>query len=176
MKKVLYIVEGETERRFFRFLQQKEFIQPGKIAVFNLMQEPLKPTNNILTSKIDRAYCVLDTDCVEKDNLVKLMENRKQLQQICSKNKIYLLIQNRNFEDELRCVFSCKKIGKFLKLKNTRLEDVKRYLAQQIDYKGYISCENIKRYGTRSSPFKQRLIANGMGLLDSVFIDISKCR
>ena len=52
MDKVLYIGEGEIEERFFDFLNQNDFIQPGRFRKFNLMQEKLSGVSDIL-KKLD---------------------------------------------------------------------------------------------------------------------------
>ena len=96
MSKILYIAEGEIEKRFIDFLKHEEFIVAGRFAKFNLMQDKLKESNDILTRKMDKIFCILDTDVV---NISNLLFNLKKLADICPKN-IFTLIQNRNFEDE----------------------------------------------------------------------------
>lgn len=101
MTKILYIAEGEIEERFITFLVQNNFIQCGRFLKFNLLQNRLKDSSNILRSKKDRIYCILDTDVVSPDNISNLIFNSKKIMTIC-KNNVFFLIQKRNFEDELK--------------------------------------------------------------------------
>ncbi len=118
MTKVLYIGEGEIEERFFGFLNQNDFIQPGRFRKFNLMQTKLLRSNDLLKSFRDKVYCVLDTDCIETTNFDTLFHNVKMLRSICSGN-VFLLIQNKNFEDELSYVLECKNLCEKFNLKHS---------------------------------------------------------
>ena len=122
MTKVLYIGEGEIEERFFGFLNQNDFIQPGRFRKFNLMQTKLLRSNDLLKSFRDKVYCVLDTDCIETTNFDTLFHNVKMLRSICSGN-VFLLIQNKNFEDELSYVLECKNLCEKFNLKHSTRKD-----------------------------------------------------
>lgn len=86
MTKILYIGEGEIEKRFFDFLNQNDFIQTGRFRKFNLMQEKLPDASELLKNKMGKVYCVLDTDCIETTNFDTLIQNIKLLKRICPVN------------------------------------------------------------------------------------------
>ena len=71
MNNVLYIVEGETEEYFLEYLKKESLIVPGRFAKFNLMQDVLKATDIILTNRVGKVFCILDTDCVDMNFLEK---------------------------------------------------------------------------------------------------------
>ena len=83
MNKVLYIAEGEIEERFVKYLTSNDIIMPGRFDKFNLMQNKLKDTNRILTRIFDQIYAIIDTDCMETENLDKLIHNIDKLKYIC---------------------------------------------------------------------------------------------
>ena len=156
MTKVLYIGEGEIEERFFDFLNQNNFIQLGRFRKFNLMQEKLSGASDILKKIMDKVYCVLDTDCIEKVNFDTLVYNIGLLKRICPRN-IFLLIQNKNFEDELSYVLECKNLCEKFKMKHSTQSDLKRHLAQSVSYSRIISKNNLVRYCRRPEEFKDEL-------------------
>ena len=156
MAKVLYIGEGEIEERFFDFLNQNDFIQPGRFRKFNLMQKILSSASELLKKKMDKVYCVLDTDCIEAINFDTLIQNINLLKRICPVN-IFLLIQNKNFEDELLYVLVCKNLCDKLNLKHSTQKDLKKHLAQSVSYSRIISKENLVRYCRRPEDFKTEL-------------------
>lgn len=156
MTKVLYIGEGEIEERFFDFLNQNDFIQPGRFRKFNLMQKILSGASELLKNKMDKVYCVLDTDCIEATNFDTLIQNIKLLKRICPRN-IFLLIQNKNFEDELLYVLDCKNLCDKFNLKHSTQKDLKKHLAQSVSYGRIISKKNLVRYCRRPEDFKAEL-------------------
>ena len=156
MAKVLYIGEGEIEERFFDFLNQNDFIQTGLFKRLNLMQKKLSGSNDLLKKIMDKVYCVLDTDCIETTNFDTLLHNVKMLRSICPRN-IFLLIQNKNFEDELSYVLECKNLCERFKLKHSTQSDLKRHLAQSVSYSRIISKKNLIRYCRRPEDFKTEL-------------------
>jgi hypothetical protein len=96
---IIYIVEGENEKKLLKNLKNGEYIPSGKIFITNLMQIALKSTSSIFDKMIDKVFCVIDTDVVEKCNLDKFSKNYKLL---TSKAKaVYILVQNKKLEDEL---------------------------------------------------------------------------
>lgn len=156
MTKILYIGEGEIEKRFFDFLNQNDFIQTGRFRKFNLMQEKLPDASELLKNKMGKVYCVLDTDCIETTNFDTLIQNIKLLKRICPVN-IFLLIQNKNFGDELSYVLECKNLCERFKLKHSTQSDLKRHLAQSVSYSRIISKNNLVRYCRRPEEFKDEL-------------------
>lgn len=156
MSRILYIADGEIEERFFDFLKVNDFICSGRFRKFNLMREKLSGASDILKKIMDKVYCVLDTDCIEKVNFDTLVYNIGLLKRICPRN-ILLLIQNKNFEDELSYVLECKNLCERFKLKHSTQSDLKRHLAQSVSYVGIISRENLVLYCRRPEEFKDEL-------------------
>ncbi len=156
MAKVLYIAEGKIEERFFDFLKRNDFIQSGRFREFNLMQDKLSGSNDLLKKIMDKVYCVLDTDCIDKTNFDTLLHNLGMLKSICPRN-IFLLIQNKNFEDELSYVLECKNLCDKFNLKYSSEKDLKKHLAQAVNYLGIISRKNLIRYCRRPDEFKDEL-------------------
>lgn len=158
MAKILYIAEGEIEERFINFLKQADLIQTGRFKKFNLMQNQLKDSSNILAQNVDAVYCILDTDLVAQDNLDNLVFNLKKLAGICPKS-VFCLVQNQNFEDELKFLLDCGDLGKFFKLPYNTTKDLKTYLAQSINYEKFISKKNLIRYCNRFESFAEKVQA-----------------
>ena len=156
MSRILYVAEGEIEERFINFLKQHEFIPAGRFAKFNLMQDRLKDTSGILTKKVSKIYCILDTDIVNEENISNLIFNVKKLTEICP-HDIFNLVQNKNFEDELRYILDYHDLGKLFNLPHNTTKDLKKYLAQTIKYENYISDKNLIKYCSRSECFKEAL-------------------
>lgn len=156
MAKVLYIAEGEIEGRFINFLKQADLIQTGRFKKFNLMQNQLKDSSNILTQKFDDIYCILDTDLAAPDNIDNLVFNLKKLAGLHPKS-VFCLVQNKNFEDELKFLLDCGDLGKFFKLPHNTTKDLKTYLAQSVNYEKFISKENLIRYCSRFENFAEKV-------------------
>lgn len=156
MDRILYIVEGEIEIRFFDFLTKNNLIQPGKRKLFNLMQERLLYTNDIFTKKEwKKIFAVLDTDRVDKCNIETLTYNVSMLKKICARH-LYLLIQNKNFEDELQYMLSCRSLqslAQALECRHHSRHDIKTFLSQTVRYSGLISIEHLQRYCKRQDTF-----------------------
>lgn len=123
----LYIVEGEIEEQFLRFLILKHYIKPGKIQIFNLMQQELKQTNNILTKQHDKVFCIIDTDRTEKSCITKLYHNYKTL---CQANaSVKIIPQNHNFEEELSHILGGKNLNHALGISHSGKQNLKRKLS-----------------------------------------------
>ena len=120
------------------------------------MQEKLSGASDILKKIMDKVYCVLDTDCIEKVNFETLVYNIGLLKRICPRN-IFLLIQNKNFEDELSYMLECKNLYEKFKMKHSTQSDLKRHLAQSVSYSRIISKNNLVRYCRRPEEFKDEL-------------------
>lgn len=173
MPKILYIVEGTIEKRFFQSLQRQKLIKPGKISIFNMMQAKLEATNNILTMKRSRVVAALDTDCFEDNNLDKLIHNSKMLKQICG--NVCFLIQNKNFEDELKQIFSTSDLCGYFGLKHKTQKDLKHYLAQSVIYDN-MSWDRLDYYCARTDKFVSVVTAKGYTYLAEKVIGIRQCR
>lgn len=153
MSKILYIAEGEIEERFINFLKQNALIKSGRFKKFNLMQEKLKNNNSILTKKVTTVYCILDTDITTPENISTLIFNLNKLAEVCLRH-VFCLVQNKNFEDELKFILNCHDLGAFFKLPHNTTKDIKTYLAQAVNYSRHISRTNLNRYCSRSENFK----------------------
>ncbi len=163
MTKTIYIVEGEIEERFFDFIIQNDYIAPGRITIFNLMQDELRETNAIFTKRIGKVFAILDTDKTGIDNLMTLEHNVSMLKTVCQKH-LSLLIQNQNFEDELRYMLSCQSLQALcqkLGIRHCTRTDVKTFLSQSVHYKQLISTKQLQRYCTRQGSFLN-LIPNSL--------------
>ena len=120
----------------------------GRFRKFNLMQDKLSSSSDLLKKIMDKVYCVLNTDCVAATNFRTLAHNVKLLKSICPVN-IFLLIQNKNFEDELSYVPECNNLCDKFNLKHSSQKDLKRHLAQSVSYSKIVSKENLTRYCRR---------------------------
>lgn len=146
----MYIMEGEIEERFIKSLKAMGVIAPGRIEVFNLMQQRLKVTSGLLTMIYDRVIGIIDTDIVNHCELENLVFNLKMLSEV-SKKPIYLLVQNKNFEDELCFMASVNSLQMLLGLKCHTLKDIKKFLAQKVDYEKLSSRVVFDKYCTRGN-------------------------
>ena len=173
-KKVLYIAEGEIEEKFIKYLINYNFIQIGQFKKFNLMQEKLKNTSNILTKKCDKIFAIVDTDCLEEENINKLIFNLKQLKLICPM-RLYLLIQNKNFEDELKYILNCNNLCEYFGLKHKTIKDLKVFLTQSVNYRSHISKDNIVKYCCRFESFKDKLKECGKSISEKMILTIEIC-
>lgn len=97
MARNIYIMEGETEEKFFRCLRDYLKID-GKPVKHNLFNKKLGPS--ILGEKYNKIVLVLDTDLIEKHHIEMFLNNLKKLKSL-SKFKITVCLQDKNFEDEL---------------------------------------------------------------------------
>ena len=173
MNKVLYIAEGETEERFVKYLTSNDIIMAGRFAKFNLMQDKMKNTNNILTRTFEKVCGIIDTDCMEIENLDKLIHNVDKLKYICP--KIYILVQNKNFEGELRYILNHKNLNEYFGLKNKTSRDLKVFLAQSVNYKNHISSDNIKIYCCRFESFIDKLKECKKAISEKIVVSVEIC-
>ncbi len=110
MNNRFYIVEGETEKAFFDYLKEDQFIDSGKIRKYNLMQKVIPCGENFLSLRNAEYICVIDTDVITDTTPDHLTKNLKTLVRTTnSSKKVKLLMQNRNFEDELCRILECRK-------------------------------------------------------------------
>lgn len=157
MSRVIYIVEGKTESVFIKQMIDLDYTEPGKVFELNLMQQKIKPTDNIMSRKVALVNAVIDTDVAYAVNLECLKHNIKILTSI---GKVKLWIQNSNFEEELCYMLRCNNIaalGNKFSLKNPSLRWVKNYLAQSVRYANYIKREDFSRYCVRSDKFGEMI-------------------
>lgn len=101
-----YIVEGETEKAFLEFLKETHYITPGKIRIFNLMQQTLSDGQDFLSVRNPELIGIIDTDVIHTGVHEHLLSNIKRMQR---SGRIKILMQNKNFEDELSRLLQCKR-------------------------------------------------------------------
>ncbi len=127
-----YIVEGETEAAFLTFLKDYHHIAPGKIRIFNLMQKKLSLAQDFLSLRNVELLCIIDTDIAGETNLQCLAANVRQMKKSIPLRNIKLLAQDKNFEDELCRLLSCKTsdLSQKLHCKEQGAKQLKRELAR----------------------------------------------
>jgi hypothetical protein len=104
---IIYIVEGKNEEKFLSGLKNCDYIPCGRIFIENLMQNALNHNLSIFDKKINKVFCAIDTDVIKKHSLDIFNENHQWL---ASKAAVYVLVQNKNLEDELsRAIAADKK-------------------------------------------------------------------
>ena len=173
-EKVLYIAEGETEEKFIKYLIGDKFIQMGQFKKFNLMQNKLQKNNSLLAKKRDKILAIIDTDCLEAENIDRLISNISLLKLLCS-TKLYILVQNKNFEGELRYILNHKNLNEYFGLKNKTFRDLKVFLAQSVNYKNHISSDNIKRYCCRFESFIDKLKECKKAISEKMIVSVEIC-
>lgn len=94
---VYFLVEGETEERYINM----QFV--GKVKKVNLWnQKDVAPLLRQI-KKDDEVIIIADTDVTS--NQERFVQNIAIIKKHCKNKAILLILQNKNFEDELR--FSC---------------------------------------------------------------------
>lgn len=113
MNKLLYYVEGETEKSFINSLKTK-YLKSGRVQQFNFWEECISNKRMRLV-EANIIIIIFDTDkynekSTEALNIFK--ENIKKLKKYKANiKKIILISQNKNLEDE---VVTCTNIRKIL--------------------------------------------------------------
>ncbi len=100
MKKCLYIMEGETEKRFLEELKANNWIISGRTRKYNLMQNRIKPTDSIVAMK----YALLwDSDWNLLHDSIIRMESRlySNMDELFGFEYIFAhMFQDSSMEDE----------------------------------------------------------------------------
>lgn len=99
-KKICILVEGENERKYLSTLYRSILVRK-----LNLWEQNPDKLNGKLGNIHVSAQIVVIADTDVLDNANRFIENINQINKIFDKKPIVLL-QNKNFEDEL--IFSCK--------------------------------------------------------------------
>lgn len=94
-----YLVEGECEKKLIEILkEQKNLIVPGKVNIFNVVQNKISPAFLRMIQENTVFILVFDTDT---DNTAILEENIKNLKKNNHVKDVWLVMQVENLEDEL---------------------------------------------------------------------------
>lgn len=100
----IYFAEGKCEERLLNALKESpQKIYPGRVKVFNVIQELIPKSQLVTIQAGTMVVLVFDTDV---PNTECLKENIKRLNTLCTRVKLVFLPQVLNFEDEL--VRSCE--------------------------------------------------------------------
>lgn len=105
-KRVLYLVEGETEKVFLTALMLDQKLEHGRVQIFNCWD---RKVTSILRSfpraGFDKIYILFDTDVIQRvDNFIHSVKEIRKVSK-----RVFLLQQTRHFEDEL--VYSCSQLN-----------------------------------------------------------------
>ncbi len=172
-----YIVEGETEKAFLAFLKEDDRIPAGKIRIFNLMQKNIPPAQDFLSIRNAELICIIDTDIAREDNLKHLTDNIRKMKKSVSLKHIKLLTQNKNFEDELCRLLSCKAadLPQKIKCKEQGTKQLKRKLADmdKQEYQHLLRDVSVRAYcRTFSKEIRIRLEADHLDIVMATGEDI----
>ena len=109
--KIVYIVEGESEKTFVNAVKN-EYIVSGIPYVFNPLQQSL--TARIRTYPQNTCVILIfDTDRVDLERIEKLKNNIKSLEKASNIHEIILIPQVNNFEDEIKYTTNIKQLKDF---------------------------------------------------------------
>ncbi len=123
MKKILILVEGETEKRLVATLNLL-----GKVQIINLWQKPVSKI--IPRIKEDIVIIIYDADTLDQIDFFKKNLNTLQKHNI----KFYLVQQTHNLEDEIIACSKCKKIQEVFNTQGIR------------DFKSeWLKCQNLSK-------------------------------
>jgi hypothetical protein len=146
----IYFVEGKCEERLLNALKENpQKIQPGRIKIFNVVQERLPKSQLITIQAGTTVVLVFDTDVSRTDCL---KENIKRLSTFCAKIKLVFLPQVLNIEDEL---VRCCEIKNVIELTHSRSnKDFKRDFCALKNVRAVLEKANlnIKSLWTENTP------------------------
>lgn len=155
--KYQYFVEGKCEEKIIKMLkEQRNKIISGKVDVLNVVQEKLTDLKLRTLTPDTTIILVFDTDTGEteilRENLQILKKNRF--------NKVWCILQVRNFEDEIVRSTCLRKVEDLFKTKN--LDDFKerfikeKNLCKKLDDKEF----NLDKMWVTNPPRKYSWINN----------------
>lgn len=104
-KKVIYLVEGETEEALIKALISNNTLEHGRVIIFNCWDGKAESiARRLSTSESNKIYIVFDTDVTNRaKNFVHTVNYI-----IRYSYQVVLLQQTKNLEEEL--VYSCSQI------------------------------------------------------------------
>lgn len=110
-----YYVEGECEQKLIEELKIYEMVIPGKVSVFNAVQNHFKNAQLMQLKRETTVILVFDTD---KNDYDVLIENIEYLKNYPTIKEVWIVPQIRNLEDELIYSTDIKTIKQFIPSKS----------------------------------------------------------
>lgn len=150
--KRLYIVEGQTEENFIARLKSREIIKQGKCKVLNVQEELLSVRDNVVTTLWDEIVIIIDTDLDDSQHFEYFKKNLATIRSFNVGCKIFVLVQNKNFEDELRFVHNAKSLKQLYGQKSEK--SVKPHLT--VEEHRNVDKFMLKRYCCRGEYYLSR--------------------
>ncbi len=95
---ILYLVEGETEKRLLKILKDGKNVYSGRIFVCNIVQERIRPAMFMSYGTKISIAAIFDTDTSTAD---LLKQNISILKDLPNFQEMVCIPQVSNFEDEL---------------------------------------------------------------------------
>lgn len=116
--KCVYLTEGACEQQLINALKAEPAqLIPGKVKVFNIIQEKLSKSQLVTFSPGSIVVFVFDTDVEITEYLKK---NVQLVKKYCSRVKLVTLAQVLNLEDELKRCTDVKRAQDITKSKSVR--------------------------------------------------------
>ena len=154
-----YYVEGEDERKLLSVLKtEMECIVPGKIEVFNVVQEEITAIRLMQLKKGTTVILIFDTD---EGNIEILRKNMNKLSRCQEVSRLICIPQVNNLEDELLRSCHIKQIKELLGSKSNK--DFKHDLIVEKNLKKKLLNHDfdIQKFWNRNPENKFREISNG---------------
>lgn len=164
-RKRVYIPEGQIEENFFDRMKQKNFIKPGRVRVFNLVQREVKDSDILLQEKDVDFYGIIDTDHWDDVCKQRFLNNVVKLEHL---GKVYILVQDKNFEDELAYMVKPVNLFDYFKPKSRTNKGLKKHLMDEKygdkklgtkNYDDKFTKEHFDRYCARGEKVKKELLS-----------------
>ncbi len=113
----VFFVEGACEKKLIETLKNTSRIIPGKVRLFNCVQEDLS-VSHLLSIREGNIVFVFDTDV---RNTSYLFGNIGMVKKICPKVKLLFPVQVENFEDEIVRSADVRKSSELTSSKSTKV-------------------------------------------------------
>ena len=135
----IYFAEGKCEERLLNALKENpQKIQPGRVKVFNAVQNLLTKSQLVTIQSGTTVVLVFDTDV---QNTEFLCENIRRLKTLCSKVRLVFLPQVLNLEDEL---VRCSEIKSVIELTHSKSnKDFKRDFCSMTNVRSVLDRVNM---------------------------------
>lgn len=145
-----YYVEGKTDEKMVSILKSEyQFIIPGKVETFNIIEKELTRNRTMLLKKGTIVVLVFDTDT---QNNIILDKNIKFLQKQSNISKIYCITQVRNLEEELIRSCSIREIKELTESKSNT--EFKKDMLKQNNFKDKLDSKkfDMNKFWSSSAP------------------------